>query len=829
MTDLADSSAFDGRLSSVEVEAAFVQERCEALLDAFRNFKASVVSPVQRNAFSSALVKGIVALAGGDTRRAGGAVIDETPEEVLADALDALSREDQDAPDWHHGLAEPLGAALGAPLLAPLADGLRQVGSRRHVLASRLEVELMKPLEAFLRDTLHALDAARVAYLRRCRDAEVAQDALARLGTADAHARASAAELFEDAALARDSARAALSLAVIQVEGARRHVVLSCVSQAVTALHAHATAVAADLAALHTVREASAEFARQAAAQAEQRVAAQAEAVQAFMQRRQAECDAAKVAARVEASAVSTGAGITASTPDEPVSFSPNGVRAVHEGWLLLRTPSGFARRYVVAHANGELCYHRTREGALSPASARTAVDDNGSAAAAPKPAEVSTAADATAPPPPAASGGLLWGMGTQLLRGAVSGARTLAESAGELATRVTASGGSVQLLTASVKLGPPENDPSLRNAPFVFRVVSAHVGASVTLQAESAAERAAWVAALQGIIASLLGGPQGAGSPGMQALREAPGNTQCADCGAPDPDWASLNLCVVLCHRCAGAHRRLGAAVSAVRSLNLDEDAWTPSVCAVFAAHGNAAANAVWAPRLAPTEALAPDAAMEARLESVRAKYVDRLFVDTALVDELREQPGALVEAAAQGNVARVLALLAAGAPVNAAAGEGVTRTPLAAAAAAGSPLAVQALLLNGAHACGTAAGGDAVTTELLELVPADAPGAASIRDMLSAAAVRQMRGRALVESKESALVPEPAAQADDKPAAGEAKPAAADEAPPSDSFQTVPVTPLKPQRSIGDEDEWLQDAPEATPGGTAVTAATVDDEWTG
>jgi hypothetical protein len=97
----------------------------------------------------------------------------------------------------------------------------------------------------------------------------------------------------------------------------------------------------------------------------------------------------------------------------------------------------------------------------------------------------------------------------------------------------------------------------------------------------------------------------------------------------------------------------------------------------------------------------------------------------------------------------------------------------------------------------------------------------------MLSAAAVRQMRGRALVESKDSAAVPEPAAQADDKRAAGEAKPAAADEAPPSDSFQTVPVTPLK--QHIGDEDEWLQDAPEATPGGTAVTAATADDEWTG
>ena len=29
--------------------------------------------------------------------------------------------------------------------------------------------------------------------------------------------------------------------------------------------------------------------------------------------------------------------------------------------------------------------------------------------------------------------------------------------------------------------------------------------------------------------------------------------NRSCADCGAPNPDWASINLCVVICDRCAG------------------------------------------------------------------------------------------------------------------------------------------------------------------------------------------------------------------------------------------------------------------------------------
>uniref|UniRef100_A0A8C0E6M4 Arf-GAP domain-containing protein n=1 Tax=Bubo bubo TaxID=30461 RepID=A0A8C0E6M4_BUBBB len=29
--------------------------------------------------------------------------------------------------------------------------------------------------------------------------------------------------------------------------------------------------------------------------------------------------------------------------------------------------------------------------------------------------------------------------------------------------------------------------------------------------------------------------------------------NRFCADCGSPKPDWASINLCVVICKRCAG------------------------------------------------------------------------------------------------------------------------------------------------------------------------------------------------------------------------------------------------------------------------------------
>jgi hypothetical protein len=71
------------------------------------------------------------------------------------------------------------------------------------------------------------------------------------------------------------------------------------------------------------------------------------------------------------------------------------------------------------------------------------------------------------------------------------------------------------------------------------------------------------------------------------------PGNAACADCGAAHPTWASLNLGVLVCLACSGAHRLLGVHVSRVRSLELD--AWSPVHVAVLAALGNARAAAVW------------------------------------------------------------------------------------------------------------------------------------------------------------------------------------------------------------------------------------------
>jgi hypothetical protein len=76
--------------------------------------------------------------------------------------------------------------------------------------------------------------------------------------------------------------------------------------------------------------------------------------------------------------------------------------------------------------------------------------------------------------------------------------------------------------------------------------------------------------------------------------IAKRPGNNVCADCGqegthrtamrrtahsavltvgkCADPDWASINLGITLCIECAGVHRSLGAHITKVRSLDLDD-----------------------------------------------------------------------------------------------------------------------------------------------------------------------------------------------------------------------------------------------------------------
>ncbi|KAI8476669.1 MAG: hypothetical protein J3K34DRAFT_455561 [Monoraphidium minutum] len=101
-------------------------------------------------------------------------------------------------------------------------------------------------------------------------------------------------------------------------------------------------------------------------------------------------------------------------------------------------------------------------------------------------------------------------------------------------------------------------------------------------------------------------GGGGGSSSGPLERLRAVSGNRRCADCGAQDPDWASLNLGVLLCIECSGVHRQLGVQVSKVRSCTLDVRVWEPQVVGVVEAIGNDASNAVWEAAMPPPGAAA-------------------------------------------------------------------------------------------------------------------------------------------------------------------------------------------------------------------------------
>ena len=65
-----------------------------------------------------------------------------------------------------------------------------------------------------------------------------------------------------------------------------------------------------------------------------------------------------------------------------------------------------------------------------------------------------------------------------------------------------------------------------------------------------------------------------------------------CGDCGAEDPQWASINWGVVLCIECGGIHRSLGVHITKVRGIRLDQ--WEPEILKVMAELGNVIVNRV-------------------------------------------------------------------------------------------------------------------------------------------------------------------------------------------------------------------------------------------
>ncbi|KAL0993884.1 hypothetical protein UPYG_G00115170 [Umbra pygmaea] len=135
---------------------------------------------------------------------------------------------------------------------------------------------------------------------------------------------------------------------------------------------------------------------------------------------------------------------------------------------------------------------------------------------------------------------------------------------------------------------------------------------------ADSSRELGLWTGSLTQVIRSALSCSEVA-----QRLWVSPWNKVCADCGCANPEWASVNLLVIICEACAGQHRSLGINVSKVRSLKLDSKVWTEPLIQLFVHHGNKTANEVWSHNVPGAEQILPDASTDQRGDFIRAKYV--------------------------------------------------------------------------------------------------------------------------------------------------------------------------------------------------------------
>ena len=102
-----------------------------------------------------------------------------------------------------------------------------------------------------------------------------------------------------------------------------------------------------------------------------------------------------------------------------------------------------------------------------------------------------------------------------------------------------------------------------------------------------------------------------------LERLQAGEENQSCFDCGQTGPTWASVNNGVFLCLACVRAHKELGAVVSDVRSVVLDE--WTAADVAAVEAGGESCRTNGVRRRTSPRErsCLSIDVGVDAALSS--------------------------------------------------------------------------------------------------------------------------------------------------------------------------------------------------------------------
>ncbi|KAK3745506.1 hypothetical protein QZH41_009908 [Actinostola sp. cb2023] len=118
------------------------------------------------------------------------------------------------------------------------------------------------------------------------------------------------------------------------------------------------------------------------------------------------------------------------------------------------------------------------------------------------------------------------------------------------------------------------------------------------------------------------------------ERIRKVDGNRYCADCSAPRPDWASINLGITVCIECSGVHRNMGVHVSKVRSLTLDK--WEDTTVEFMEAMGNTKSNLTYEGKLGDYDKATRDSSKDDRQKFIKLKYVEQRFYKPLAAQEL-------------------------------------------------------------------------------------------------------------------------------------------------------------------------------------------------
>lgn len=180
-----------------------------------------------------------------------------------------------------------------------------------------------------------------------------------------------------------------------------------------------------------------------------------------------------------------------------------------------------------------------------------------------------------------------------------------------------------------------------------------------------------------------------------------------CADCGALEPGWASLNRAVLLCDDCCGIHRSLGRHISHIKSLH--KSVWHTNLLNMVHTLNDNGANSIWEhslldpnnSKISRRKPQAKDPLHPVKADFIKAKHQHLAFVlrpskeECCSEEELSRQ---LHSSVRTSNLETSLRLLAQGANPNYFYKEKGT-TPLHVAARAGQALQIELLIVNGGN----------------------------------------------------------------------------------------------------------------------------------